>query len=59
MIGYIADHSSLKTGFLVVSATIVLGGILWAWAARYLGVDTVAASGEPIRDGNVVPVEAM
>ena len=42
IIGYIADRTSLKAGFLVVSAMIVLGGLLWLWASRYLGRDTAA-----------------
>lgn len=45
IIGYIADRSSLKAGFLVVSGTILIGGMLWLWAARYLGADTAAVSG--------------
>jgi predicted MFS family arabinose efflux permease len=42
-IGAVADHSSLDVGFLVVSFTILLGGLLWLWGARYLERDTVRA----------------
>ncbi|MDB5295490.1 MAG: hypothetical protein JWO31_1473, partial [Phycisphaerales bacterium] len=48
----VADKSDLRTGFLVVSASILVGGVLWLWAARYLAADTEAAPrslGEPPR----------
>jgi MFS family permease len=42
IIGAIADASNgnMKVAFLVVSATILLGGLLWLWGARYLARDT-------------------
>lgn len=50
LIGWIADeygekaHSTnlhgLNVGFLVVSFTILVGGVLWLWGARYLEEDT-------------------
>lgn len=43
IIGVIADHSNLQTGFLLVSLTILVGGVLWLWGARYLAADTAAA----------------
>jgi MFS family permease len=43
VIGAIADAIDLQTGFLVVSATILLSGLLWLWGARYLQRDTLAA----------------
>jgi MFS family permease len=44
LIGAVADHWSLRAGFLLVSATMVLGGVLWLWGARYLEEDTARAS---------------
>jgi MFS family permease len=41
-IGTIADHFELQTGFIVVSATILLSGVLWLWGAKYLEADTAA-----------------
>jgi MFS family permease len=43
VIGAIADAIDLQTGFLVVSATILLSGLLWLWGARYLQADTASA----------------
>lgn len=49
IIGAVADRfksptsSGLSIGFIVVSGLMLVGGILWAWAARYLEADTKAA----------------
>jgi MFS transporter, Spinster family, sphingosine-1-phosphate transporter len=43
LIGTIADRSNLRTGFLAVSATMVLGGLFWLWGAKYLDRDTANA----------------
>jgi len=43
LIGVIADQSSLDVGFVVVSAVMFLGGILWLFGAPYLERDTAAA----------------
>lgn len=43
LIGAIADRSSLGVGFCVVSAFMLLGGILWLFGAPYLERDTAAA----------------
>jgi MFS family permease len=40
VVGVIADHSSLKVGFLFMCAVMALGGLLWLWGARYLQRDT-------------------
>ncbi|MBA3856889.1 MAG: MFS transporter [Cyanobacteria bacterium PR.3.49] len=52
IIGAVADATggNMNTAFLVVSAFILLAGVLWLWGARYLGADTAkvaAASGSP------------
>jgi MFS family permease len=43
LIGAIADRSSLEVGFVVVSAFMLLGGILWLFGSPYLERDTLAA----------------
>jgi MFS transporter, Spinster family, sphingosine-1-phosphate transporter len=43
IIGFIRDHSGFKLGFIVVSITMLLGGILWLWGMKYLADDTRAA----------------
>lgn len=43
VIGAVADRSDLRTGFLVVSGMMLLGGVLWLWGAKYLAADTDAA----------------
>jgi MFS family permease len=45
VIGWVGDRYNLRVGFLVVSGFIVLGGLLWLWAARYLARDTERATG--------------
>ncbi len=49
VIGHVADanktatSSGLASGFVVVSVMMLVGGLLWLWAARYLGADERAA----------------
>ncbi|MCS7160739.1 MAG: MFS transporter [Gemmatales bacterium] len=43
VIGFIADHSSLEVGFLVVAGFIAFGGLLWFLGARFLDTDTKLA----------------
>jgi MFS family permease len=43
VIGMIADASGMNIAFLVVSAMVLIGGILWLWGARYLERDTALA----------------
>jgi MFS family permease len=43
VIGVIASGNNMNVAFLFVSATILLGGILWLWGARYLERDTALA----------------
>jgi MFS family permease len=51
IIGAVADGTgSMNTAFLVVSAFILLSGVLWLWGARYLAQDTAKvanATGSP------------
>jgi MFS family permease len=43
VIGFIADRSTLKAGFIVVSLLMLAGGVFWLWGARYLEKDTALA----------------
>jgi MFS family permease len=43
IMGFIRDRSNLDTAFLLVTALILIGGILWLWGTRYLERDTVRA----------------
>lgn len=46
LIGWIGDPDkgrSLTLAFTVVSFMILIGGVLWLWAAKYLGADTEMA----------------
>ena len=42
LVGWIAGQTSMQTGFLLVSATMVLASGFWFMGARYLGRDTAA-----------------
>ena len=35
----------MNISFFVVSLTVLAGGLLWLWGARYLARDTAQASG--------------
>ena len=54
IIGKIRDHSSLAMGFVAVSGMMLLGGLLWLWAMKYLDDDTRAAATR-IEPGRVGP----
>jgi MFS family permease len=49
IIGMVADRSKTATssglpiGFVVVSGMMLVGGIMWLWASRYLAADTARA----------------
>ncbi len=49
LIGWVADHHGLKTGFIIVSLAMVAGGLVWLWGCKYLEADTAAA---PTRTAN-------
>ncbi len=40
LIGAVADRSNMNVAFLVVSAMMLLAGVLWLWGARFLPSDT-------------------
>jgi MFS family permease len=43
-IGWISDHWNMNVAFLFVGGTLLVGGVLWLWGARYLAEDTLRAS---------------
>lgn len=43
LIGWIADRSSMTTGFLIVGFMFIMSGALWLYGARHLDEDTRAA----------------
>ena len=51
VIGYIADRTSLRTGFLVTSVTFLLGAVFSAMGSPYLERDTRRA--EELSAGSV------
>jgi len=40
LIGAVADRTNMTVAFLVVSATMLVAGILWLWGAKFLPNDT-------------------
>jgi sugar phosphate permease len=42
MIGYVAGHTNMHVAFLFVSGIILVSGLVWIFAARYLSKDTAA-----------------
>jgi MFS family permease len=43
VIGWMSDRWGMNVGFASVSVMMLIGGLIWVWAARYLGRDTEAA----------------
>jgi MFS family permease len=52
IMGAIADRNNLDMAFQVVSVTVLIGGLVWLWGARYLARDTELA---PTRLGQTFP----
>ncbi len=54
VIGAITDASggNMNTGFLVVSVLVLVAGLVWLWAARYLARDTALATKQLDGDGS-------
>jgi dipeptide/tripeptide permease len=44
IIGYVADHSNLNVGFLLVSGIILVSAVFWLLGARHLERDTERAA---------------
>ncbi|MBY0359161.1 MAG: MFS transporter [Candidatus Obscuribacterales bacterium] len=45
IVGAVADAfgGNMNIAFMVVSVTVLIGGVLWLWGARYLAADTAKA----------------
>jgi MFS family permease len=43
IIGYVAGRTSMAFGFVVVSATMLAGGLFWLWGVPFLARDTALA----------------
>ena len=43
LLGWIIGEDRYEVGFLVVSLTVLVGGLFWLWGARCLAADTAAA----------------
>jgi len=48
LIGWVADRTNMNIAFLVVSATMLLAGLLWLAGIKYLPADTEAVESAPI-----------
>jgi MFS family permease len=42
LIGAVADHTNMNVAFLLVSATMMIAGVLWLQGMKYLSADTAA-----------------
>jgi MFS family permease len=42
LIGAVADRTNMNVAFLVVSAMMLVAGVLWLWGAKFLPSDTAA-----------------
>jgi hypothetical protein len=40
VVGWIAGRTSLRTGFVVISGSVLIGALFWLWGTRFLGEDT-------------------
>jgi MFS transporter, Spinster family, sphingosine-1-phosphate transporter len=49
LIGAVADHSNLNVAFLVVSATMMIAGVLWLIGMKYLPADTAAVENAMVK----------
>jgi MFS family permease len=48
LLGFIAGRSNMNMAFLVVSAAMLVSGIIWLSGMKYLPADTAAAETEPV-----------
>jgi MFS family permease len=49
LVGAIRDRWSMNAGFLTISGTMLIAGILWIWGAKFLPCDTAAVEEKPNR----------
>jgi MFS family permease len=48
LIGAVADRTNMNVAFLVVSAMMLVAGVLWLWGAKFLPSDTAAIEAKRI-----------
>jgi MFS family permease len=46
LLGAVAGHSNMNVAFLVVSAAMLVSGIIWLFGMKYLAADTAAAENQ-------------
>ncbi|MGI8432728.1 MAG: spinster family MFS transporter, partial [Chthoniobacterales bacterium] len=44
-IGFIAGHTNMNIGFLLISLMMLLSGVIWLTGIKHLGADTVRVEG--------------
>ena len=49
LIGAVADRTNMNVAFLVVSAMMLVAGVLWLWAAKFLPSDTARIEATQLR----------
>lgn len=42
LLGWVAGHTNMNVAFLIVSATMLISGLIWLVGAKYLAADTAA-----------------
>ena len=50
-IGFVAGHTNMTIAFLVVSAMMLVAGVLWLVGMKYLAADTAAVEAATAKDG--------
>lgn len=48
LLGAVAGHLDMNIAFLVVSAAILVSGIIWLFGMKYLAADTAAVENQPV-----------
>ena len=48
LLGAVAGHADMNIAFLVVSAAILVSGIIWLFGMKYLAADTAAVENQPV-----------
>jgi MFS family permease len=48
LLGAVAGHSNMNMAFVVVSAAILVSGVIWLFGMKYLAADTAAVENQPV-----------
>lgn len=48
LLGAVAGHSNMNMAFVVVSAAILVSGVIWLFGMKYLAADTAAVENRPV-----------